>query len=143
MDEPWRIDCSGGSCGGTDYPIFTADVRVPGNIAHFDLVVTITLEYTISEGDSSRLHIFYCPNTLPQAPCPLSYLQPGTFTLSSPGMGKRNSTSLSWSGSTMSAEYSTWHYELFSQLEDTGGGGRVSMSGSQMTVVFEMWPTQG
>jgi hypothetical protein len=43
---------------------------VPGNIAHFDLVVTITLEYTISEGDSSRLHIFYCPNALPSSPLP-------------------------------------------------------------------------
>jgi hypothetical protein len=143
IERDWNIHCSGGACGTTDYPLFSFDIPAPPDAPRFDIVVTVTMDYSITGGDQSNLHVVYCPNVIPGSPCPQEFLLPGTFPLSgSPTGDSATTTSLSWLGRGLQAKFSTWNFALHAMLHDASGDGRVRMRGSRMTVAFEMSPSQ-
>ena len=109
------------------------DPRGPGD---FQLVMTLTFSYRLSDGDLAHLGISAsCPLTEPPAPCPTPTPQ-RTQPLASHA-GPMTST-ITWSLPPSDGPGSFVYF--MATLDDRSGDGSVTFTSGRVTAVFEMWP---
>ncbi len=118
-DKAWSVECINDPCSST--PRFSTNVPVPDGVMSFDLVLTVTMQYTTTRRDWGEAEVTYCPYAIPPPPCAYLTLEPGRFPLASAAMPGGATTTMTWSKKGLSAGYSAWHYQLLITPWDGSG----------------------
>jgi len=138
-DRSWSVECINDPCSTS--PRFSVNVPTPQGVTSFDLVLTVTMQYTTTPKDWAEASVFFCPYANPPPPCAFLLLEPGRFPIAPAATGGGGTATLTWSGKGMSAGYKAWHYELLVTPYDGSGDRAVTVTGHLVTAVFDMRPS--
>lgn len=129
--DGWNVSCIGDACA----ELILADgvaVQTPSDVPQVDIVVSATLDYRTSEGDSIPVEARY------RAPGVPGRLQPGRFRLVSPSQDRLTTSTLTWAKRQLPAAGLRYTFEIW-VVPRPGADLAMEATGRKVTVVVEAW----
>jgi hypothetical protein len=126
--------------------LLTLGMTTPEDVPTVDVVVTATVTFRVSSGDSALARTGYRDTAEPWLPIPCCDPFGQYHTLAPPyplaEAGKRaTSTTISWAKQALPANGAEYSFAFSLKGLDTGRDGYFTVIGRNVTVVVEMWST--
>ncbi|MEX0984818.1 MAG: hypothetical protein WD096_07180 [Actinomycetota bacterium] len=128
----WHFGCHADACQGGPAPFEPIVLSSPVSEDAVDVVVTVTMDYETTPGDSGILRMHLDPPGSAS-----SAMKPGDFILDS--NGARTTTSLSWIARSVPAAGEELEFRLHALPRKGSADGHFHIRGSRFTVVIEIW----
>lgn len=127
----WTASCIGDACAELSF-VDGLVVRTPSAVSEVDVVLSATLDYRTSAGDSMAVEARY------RAPGASGQLRPGRFRLVSPSPDLLTTSTLTWAKRRLPGAGRRYTFEIL-LLPRPGADDEMEASGRKLTVVVEVW----
>ena len=128
----WQAFCDQHECGVPT--LIEVAVTTPSDVAHMDVVVTLSLDYRTSPSDWGNVHAFFSEDDV----APATSMNPGAFPIMSPSPRHFASTTLTWVKRGVPAAGRSYTFAVDVVAKDGSGDSEATVRGTKLSVVIDM-----